>query len=119
MNSKQSTVIATLAVLGLPTAGMAVEVGDVVGSEEEIRTALEAEGYAILEVERENGEIEVEASRDGTVFEFNFTEDTGEVIEVTDESAPEEEEDDTGETDDEADEADEAEDEEEGEATSP
>ena len=70
---------ARVASLGLiagavPAAAFAaVAVGDKIGvSDEEIRSALEAEGYILEEIEREDGEIEAEVVLNGTEFEITI-----------------------------------------------
>lgn len=70
---------------------------DVPAVAEPVIAALEAEGYVIEEVELEDGEIEIEAEKDGMEREITLAADTGAVM--TDES---EVDDDTGEVDDDA-----------------
>lgn len=81
---KNSSKIALFAALMVPSVAFAqVNVGDTLGaSEDAIRGALEAQGYAITEIEIEGGEIEVEASLDGTAYEFEVSAETGKVLEI-------------------------------------
>ena len=63
---KKVAMLAPLVALAPAIAFAGISVGDTLGTEEaEIRQKLEAAGYTIEEVEREDGEIEVEASLDG------------------------------------------------------
>ena len=73
-----------LAALFIPGAALAqIGVGDVLGtSEADVRAALEAKGYQVMEVEIEDDEIEVEAMLDGLEFEFEIAVDTGAITEV-------------------------------------
>ena len=73
-----------LAALLVPGAALAqIGVGDVLGtSEADVRAALEAQGYTVMEVEIEDGEIEVEAMVDGQEVEFEVAADTGAILEV-------------------------------------
>ncbi|WP_170762830.1 PepSY domain-containing protein [Ruegeria lacuscaerulensis] len=60
-----------------------VGLGDKLGtSEAEIRSALEAQGYQIEEIEFEDGEIEVELSKDGVETELVLTETDGVVTAI-------------------------------------
>lgn len=65
----------------LSTAALAnITVGQPVGVEDaEITATLEAAGYTVTEIEREEDEIEVEADRDGRSYEIELS-TTGEVI---------------------------------------
>jgi len=75
------TFLAALMIPGLALAQ--INVGATLGtSEDAIRTALEADGYMIKEVEFDSDEIEVEAMRDGTLYEFEVAADTGQIIAV-------------------------------------
>lgn len=73
-----------LAGLIIPGAVFAqINEGDALGvTEADIRTALEAQGYAITEVEQEGDEIEVEAMLNGTAYEIEVSVETGMVLEV-------------------------------------
>ena len=60
-----------------------VSPGDVIGTaDQDIRANLEAAGYTVLEVEREDGELEAEVLIDGQEFEIGIAPETGEVIEI-------------------------------------
>lgn len=76
--------LALVAGLLLPVTAMAqVNLGDNLGSSEAaIRTALEAQGYAVLEIEREGGEIEVEAILNGQEYEIEISAETGLILEI-------------------------------------
>lgn len=68
-----------LTLAGLITAAPAlalanIGVGDTLGTDEAaIRSALEAQGYVVEEIEFEDGEIEVELSKDGVETELVLT----------------------------------------------
>ena len=72
------------AALAIPVSALAaVSVGDAVGTDDDaIRAKLEAAGYVVDEIEREDGEIEVEASLDGREVEIEISSDTGTVLEM-------------------------------------
>lgn len=60
-----------------------VSVGDRLGTEDaQILTALEAQGYQVEEIEREDGEIEAEVMKDGVEYEITLAQDTGEILEI-------------------------------------
>lgn len=84
---------AVLAALLVPAAAMAgLDVGQQVGtSEAEIRGALTAMGYEVLEIETEEGEIEADVTLDGAAYEIEIALDTGLVTEIE----PEDDADDT------------------------
>lgn len=86
---------ALLATLLFPGAALAqINVGDEIGpSETAIQAALEAQGYAITEIETEDGEIEVEATSGGQLFEFEISPETGLVLAVYQEDKEDGEED--------------------------
>ena len=71
-----------LASLLIPGAALAqINIGDQLGtSVTAIQAALEAQGYAITEIETEDGEIEVEATIGGQSFEFEVSPETGLVL---------------------------------------
>ena len=73
-----------LAGIMIPGAAFAqISVGDALGaSETDMRAALEAKGYAITEVELEEGEIEFEATLDGVAYEIEVSAETGMVLEI-------------------------------------
>ena len=73
---------ALLAALLIPGAALAqINIGDELGaSEAAIRTALEARGYIATEIEFEEGEIEVEATRGDQSFELEISPETGLVL---------------------------------------
>ncbi|WP_162946725.1 PepSY domain-containing protein [Ruegeria sp. EL01] len=79
---------ATLAAISIPGLATAqINVGDALGStEESIRSALEAQGYAISDVETEGGEIEVQASLDGKDYEIEVSIETGQIVEIEEEN---------------------------------
>ncbi|WP_170376193.1 PepSY domain-containing protein [Ruegeria atlantica] len=71
--------IVTAPALALANVGL----GDKLGTNEaEIRSTLEAQGYQIEEIEFEDGEIEVELSKDGVETELVLTETDGEVTAI-------------------------------------
>ena len=79
-NRTLTTLLAT-ATLVPSIAFAAVSVGDTVGkTQEEIRTALEKQGYQVREIEVEHNEIEVEATLDGTALEIEITPENGMVV---------------------------------------
>ena len=79
-NRTLATLLATAA-LAPSIAFAAVSVGDTVGkTQEEIRTALEKQGYQIREIEVEDDEIEVEATLDGTALEIEIEPENGMVV---------------------------------------
>ncbi|MCP4380339.1 MAG: PepSY domain-containing protein [Hyphomicrobiales bacterium] len=60
----------------------AVTVGDELGTTlEAVRAQLEKEGYTVTEFDDDDGEIEIEATKDGLEIEFVVTE-AGKVIEI-------------------------------------
>lgn len=73
-------------VAGLLVPGMAfaqINVGDTMGvTESEILSTLEADGYRVLEIEMEDGEIEVEAVLDGQTYEIEIAADSGLILEI-------------------------------------
>ena len=72
-----------LIALSLPAAALALTVGDTFSTDhDEIRAQLEAEGYKILEIETEDGEIEVEYELDGQVFEMEIDMTSGVIREI-------------------------------------
>ena len=80
---KTGLLISALGLASIPMTALALTAGDTLGtSEADIRAALVAEGYEVLEFETEDDEIEVEVSRDGQVFEIELSADTGTVLEV-------------------------------------
>lgn len=88
------TALSTLAVL-VPTMALAsVSVGDMMGKTEmDVRSNLEAAGYVISEVELEDGELEVEATLDGVLYEIEIATDTGAITEIELEDADEDSDD--------------------------
>lgn len=76
----------TLILAGLlcPTIAFAqINAGDVAGTEEaQILAFLEADGYTIQEVETEGMELEVEALRDGVLFDVEIDLATGQITEI-------------------------------------
>ncbi|WP_170549908.1 MULTISPECIES: PepSY domain-containing protein [Ruegeria] len=71
--------IVTAPALALANVGLGDKLGT---SEAEIRATLEAQGYQIEEIEFEDGEIEVELSKDGVETELVLTETDGEVTAI-------------------------------------
>ena len=74
-----SGLIATAPVLALANVGLGDKLGT---SETEIRTALEAQGYQIEEIEFEDAEIEVELRKDGVETELVLTKTDGTVTAI-------------------------------------
>lgn len=74
----------TATILTVPALAFAgLTVGDTMDtSAEAIRTALEAQGATILEIETEDGEIEVEYMLDGLEYEAEIDATSGEILEV-------------------------------------
>tara|TARA_R110002096_G_scaffold222527_3_gene411403 strand:+ start:155 stop:505 length:351 start_codon:yes stop_codon:yes gene_type:complete len=72
------------AVMLLPLAAFAAPVaGDSLGtSAAEIRAALTQQGYAIGDVETENGQIQVEITANGKSYEVKVDQKTGKVVDV-------------------------------------
>lgn len=93
-NLNKTALLASLLVPGVALAQ--INIGDQLGSSETaIQAALEAQGYAITEIETEDGEIEVEATIDGQSFEFEVSPETGLVLAAyQDDDADEDDEDD-------------------------
>ena len=68
---------------GAVAAAASVTLGDKLGtSEDQIRTALEAQGYVIEEIEAEDGGFEVEAVLNGQSLEIYLDGETGAVTEM-------------------------------------
>jgi hypothetical protein len=87
------SVTGLLASTGIALA--AVAVGDSLGtSEEDIRSALTAQGYEVQEIEAEDGEIEAEVSLDGKTMEVVVDAQSGLVLEMEPEEVESGEEDD-------------------------
>ena len=81
MNHAKLALLAGLLVPGVALAQ--INVGDTMPVENaEILSMLEADGYRVLEIETEDGEIEVEAVRDGQTFEIEIAADTGMILEI-------------------------------------
>lgn len=82
------TVLALSAIAGallLAPAFAASEpaVGDVLGTvEADIRTALEARGYTVEEIEFEDDEIEVEIAMNDVELELEIDPETGAIVEI-------------------------------------
>ena len=76
--------IALLTTLLVPSIGLAqVNVGDEIGvTEASVRSAFEAQGYVVSEIEFEDDEIEVEVTKAGQAFEFEISPETGLVLEI-------------------------------------
>ena len=74
------TILAT-ATLVPSIAFAAVSVGDTVGkTQEEIRSALEKQGYQVREIEVEHDEIEAEVTLDGKSLEIEIAPESGMVV---------------------------------------
>ncbi|NOC92084.1 MULTISPECIES: PepSY domain-containing protein [unclassified Ruegeria] len=71
--------IATAPVLALANVGLGDKLGT---SEADIRTALEAQGYQIEEIEFEGGKIEVELTKDGVETELVLSDTDGVVTAI-------------------------------------
>ena len=87
------------AMIALPAIALAgIAMGDMMGkTDAEIAEAMAAKGYEVVDIEREDDEIEVEAVIDGQEVEIALSPETGEVIEIE----LEDDDDDDGEDDDE------------------
>ena len=93
----QALMLTSIVALAAGAAHAEILVGSVIGTtEEEIVAALEAEGYAIDEIEVEGDIIEVEALKGAEEIEFEISMADGTVLEVE----SEEEDDDDDEDDD-------------------
>ncbi|MEM6666136.1 MAG: PepSY domain-containing protein [Pseudomonadota bacterium] len=80
---KTFAALAGIALLTPAIALAGVTVGDTIGmNDAEIETALTAQGYTIEEIEREDGEIEVEAMLDGVEYEIEIDPETGAILEI-------------------------------------
>ena len=75
---------AAAALMLVPSLALAqITVGDTLGTEDDaIRAQLEQQGYAVEEIEREDGEIEVDVRKDGQEFEIVINAQTGAVEEI-------------------------------------
>jgi uncharacterized membrane protein YkoI len=80
----KQTSLALAAAILIPAAAFAqLNVGSTIGSNEaDIRTALESQGYTVLEFEMDDNEIEIVASLDGQNFEIEVSGETGIILEV-------------------------------------
>ena len=76
---------ATGKVIAVASRSEPIPTADDVLDEDRIRTALQAQGYEVLKYERERGEIEVYAMRDGRQWELKLDPVTGKVIDVEEE----------------------------------
>ncbi len=82
------TYLKPLALTGLILTAPAIAaaqygVGDTIGkTDAEIRAAMEAEGYVVQDIEREDGEIEVEVLIDGVETEFVLAATDGTLLEI-------------------------------------
>ena len=100
----KTTILGTTGLIALlPLAAFAnLAVGNSLGTTEaEVVAALEAEGYEIIEVEVEDGEIEVEYMVDGQLFEVEVDASTGMIAEL--ELEDEDDDDDSDDDDDDQD----------------
>ena len=91
-----TTLTAGLLTALIPVAAMAnFAVGDTLGTDlDEIRAQVEARGYNVLEIEVEDGEIEVEYEVDGAEFEAEIDPTTGAIVEVEAEDDDDDDDDD-------------------------
>lgn len=96
MNPKSKLILLASAALCVPAiAFAAINVGDKAGvTDAEIRGSLEAAGYKIDEIEREDDEIEVTATLNGRTVEIEIAPKTGEIQEIELEDDNDEEDDD-------------------------
>ena len=92
----------TAVTLAIPAIALAeIAPGDVVGiTDDEISAVLTAQGYVIDEIEREDGELEVEATLEGVEYELKLDAATGEVLEVEAEDTDDDEDDEDGDNED-------------------
>jgi len=65
---------------GYALAGSPVATGTPKLSDEQITEMLAKEGYAVLRIEREHDEIEVDATRDGEQWELELNPETGKIV---------------------------------------
>lgn len=80
---KTGLLVTAIGVATLPAIATALGNGDVVGTDEAaIRAALEADGYTVQNIEREDDEIEVHATRDGQAYEVELSAETGAILEI-------------------------------------
>lgn len=80
---KKTLMTALVAGFALPATAFALTVGDTMGTDmDEIRSQIEAEGYKVLEIENEDGEVEVEYAKDGQVYEVSIAANSGQVLEI-------------------------------------
>ena len=79
---KKSMIGATVLAALIPVGAFAsFTLGEQVGTSlDEIRSQLEGKGYTVMEIEVEDGEIEVEYQADGQIYEMEIAESTGQVI---------------------------------------
>ena len=84
-HARNSVLIGAAAALMLvPSLALAeITIGDTLGTgDDAIRAQLEQQGYAVEEIEREDGEIEVDVRKDGREFEIVVNAETGAVEEI-------------------------------------
>ena len=82
-SSKYVTGLFLSAALVATPAIAALSVGEQLGTtEEDIRAALEAKGYVVLEIEKEGNEIEVELKMNGEEFEIEVDPRSGAIVEI-------------------------------------
>ena len=105
-------ILSTTAIVFLGTAAFAQSTD----FEARITADLEGQGYTVVDVETEGGEVIVEATRDGTEFEFTYDAATEALLGTEEEPVDaDEDEDDADEADDMDDDEDEDEDDDEDE----
>ncbi|SLN54911.1 hypothetical protein ROA7450_02824 [Roseovarius albus] len=81
MKHGKTVLLASLLIPGVALAQ--INEGDALGTTEaDITAALESQGYAITEIETEDGEIEVEAMLGGKAYEIEISAETGNVLEI-------------------------------------
>lgn len=108
-------ILSTTAIVFLGTAAFAQSTD----FESRVTADLESQGYTVVDVETDGGELIVEATRNGMEFEFTYDSTSEELLSTEEEAIEQDDEDDmdeAGEADDMDDEDDEDEDEDEDDA---
>ena len=83
MHNLKPLVLTGLILITPAIAAAQYSLGDVIGTTDaEIRAAMEAKGYVVQEIEREDGEIEVEVLIDGVETELVLAEADGTLVEI-------------------------------------
>lgn len=87
--------VAALAAVAVAAPAAALEIGDVLGVDAAaVRSALEAQGYVIEEIETDDDEIEVDAMLDGVEWEIEVSAADGSVLEIEREDSEQDDDDD-------------------------